>query len=219
MANGEQPKRLTSIVAIDRNGAIGAHNSLPWRLKSDLKFFKQTTSQNTVVMGRKTYESIGGCLPHRQNVILSHKLDLFESTSECRLVHSIDEALFEAEKNSADETFIVGGALTYSQFAHLVDRYLVTVVDCEVDDADAFLTPDILSDFARWEQNVTEEFPAVDDQDDFPFTVYEIFPDNIGERQQKRQALFNKYSERIKRRASHSSRNRRQSEFQQLSWI
>jgi len=219
MAQVADLKALTSIVAIDRNGAIGTRNSLPWRLKSDLDFFKQTTSKNTVVMGRKTYDSIGHCLPNRKNIILSHNLDLFESSDSCRLVHSVQEALHQSKINETDEVFVVGGAETYLQFAPYVDRYLVTVVDCEAPDADAYLARSILQDFARWAQSERDQFPAVIGQDDFPFTVYEIRPDDVEHRRNRRENLIREYADQIKSSPAKSSRRKSDRNFQQLSFI
>src|SRR5436309_740216 len=126
MSRASQKSSLTSIVAIDKNGAIGCRNTLPWRLKSDLAFFRQTTNGNAVIMGRKTYDSIGCCLPNRKNIVLSHSYDLFHSTPDCQLAHSIEEALARAGNSPSREAFVIGGAATYAQFANLIDRYLVT---------------------------------------------------------------------------------------------
>ena len=212
-------KLLTSIVAIDRNGAIGAHNNLPWRLKNDLKFFKKTTSENTVVMGRKTFDSIGHCLPNRKNVVLSHKLDLFESSADCRLVHSIPEALYHSETTNSGEIFIVGGGETYRQFAPFVQRYLVTVVDHSVADADAFLAKSILKDFTRWDHKELMAYPAVAGQDDFAFTIFEILPDNVEQRSKLREELIHDYSAQIKRSPRPSQRRKSNEASQQLSFI
>jgi dihydrofolate reductase len=192
-------KQLTSIVAIDRNGAIGCRNTLPWKLKSDLSFFKATTLGNAVIMGRKTYDSIGKSLPGRLNVVLSHNNALFPSTPECKLVASVDEALYLSEHAKGKEAFIIGGAQTYSEFAPYVDRYLVTVVDCEAKGADAFLAGGILQDFARWDRQEMGVFPAKEGHDDFAFSVFEIVPDNVPERQAWRTDKIQAYGLQVKR--------------------
>lgn len=220
MGSGGHLKTLTSIVAIDRVGAIGAQNALPWRLKSDLSFFKRTTLDNTIIMGRKTYESIGGCLPNRKNIVLTHNFSLFEKTDNCRTALSIAETLYRSETDPSDEIFVVGGALTYLQFAPLVDRYLVTIVDHVVDHADAFLDTSILNDLGKWKQIETANFPAKSGVDDFPFRVLEISPDDLPERQARRRNLINDFSEQIRSKPAGSARRRAAGNgHQQLSLI
>lgn len=166
---------LTSIVAIDVRGAIGCRNQLPWRLKSDMAFFRSQTLDNAVVMGRKTYDSLGRkCLPKRKNVVLSHNNVLFDSTPDCRLALSVDEALFLLSSFGRPQAYVIGGAVTYREFASLVDRYLVTIVDHEVRDADAFLSESILTSLREWERAEIASFPRANDTDDFAFSVYEI---------------------------------------------
>jgi len=220
MSTTGQQKRLTSIVAIDRNGAIGTQNALPWKLKSDMAFFKSTTQKNTVIMGRKTYESIGGCLPDRMNIVLSHNFDLFPSTEKCRIALSLPEALHLAEHNRTHEIFVIGGAMTYQEFAPLVDRYLVTVVDHTVPDADAFLDQSILDGFQNWKRNEIATYPAVPEKDQYAFSVYEIIPDNIRERREERLKLVRKFAEQVKSKP-HRSPSLRQPPLgnQQLSFI
>ena len=189
---------LTSIVAMDLRGAIGCKNALPWRLRSDLAFFKSTTLDSCVIMGRKTFESLGSkCLPKRDNVVLSHNNVLFPATDRCKLALSIPEALFTAEQFRVDETFIIGGGLTYSQFAPLVDRYLVTIVDHEVSEADAYVSEDILSDLRKWDRDEIAKYPATDGQDDHPFAVYEIFAPDAEKRAAKRAELVANFRAKV----------------------
>lgn len=175
MSGNEPRARLTSIIAIDQRGAIGCDNHLPWRLKTDLAFFRRQTVGNTVIMGRKTYQSIGGkCLPRRSNVVLSHNNVLFAEEPECRLALSVDEALFIANHFGASENFVIGGAQTYGEFHGLVDRYLLTAVHHEVEDADARLSDDLLDEIWTWPRRELATHPAVAGQDEFAFTVYEM---------------------------------------------
>lgn len=184
---------MTSIVAIDRNGAIGCRNELPWKLKSDMAFFRATTMNHTVIMGRKTYDSIGGPLKGRKNVILSHNSLLFPSTPECKLALSLDEALALADQNRSREVFVVGGAATYEQLSHLVDRYLVTVVDHVTPDADAFMSQQILDDLSRWDQTEINSVPATPDRDEFAFKIFEADAPDADERAEIRQSMVAKH--------------------------
>ncbi|MDF2714744.1 MAG: Dihydrofolate reductase [Paenibacillus sp.] len=94
---------VSMIVAMDRNRAIGRDNKLPWRLPADLAFFKKTTMGHPVIMGRKTYESIGRPLPGRTNIILTR--DQTYSAEGCKVAHTVGEALLAAESQSP---FIIG---------------------------------------------------------------------------------------------------------------
>ena len=166
---------LTSIVAVGLDGAIGVNNELPWKLRSDLKFFQKTTNGNIVIMGRKTFESIGNCLPRRENLILSHRAALFEDHPGCHHVHSIGETLSRASEWPDKQAYIIGGALTYKQFAPFVDRYLITIVNSKFPDADAFFSTDILEDYEEWQRSDVQ-FDRVNEEgaDEFDFQIIEL---------------------------------------------
>jgi len=220
MTSGGHLKTLTSIVAFDRAGAIGARNALPWRLKSDMSFFKETTHGNTVIMGRKTYDSIGKCLQNRANLVLSHNFKLFVSTQTCRVALSLAEALHHAECNKTSEIFVIGGAMTYEQFAPYVDRYLVTEVDHIVPDADAYISESILGDIGNWNRSDVREFQAEAGKDQFSFSMYEVRADDTDERRELRRELFRQYSEQIRTKPGRSSYRRTSSSgAKQLSLI
>jgi len=189
-------KTLTSIVAVSRQGAIGCKNELPWRLKTDLSFFRRTTSENVVILGRMTYDSIGKCLPNRTNLVLSHNAVLFQSTSDCRVVCGIEEALFSASRFRSKEAFIIGGASTYQQFAPLVDRYLITVVEKDVPDADAFLSESVFGDPDNWTKKTLGEFPASPDVDEAPFAIYEWVAKDATLRRAHRNAIIDAFTRR-----------------------
>ncbi|WP_075397473.1 dihydrofolate reductase [Domibacillus antri] len=110
---------ISFIWAQDENGLIGKDNSLPWHLPEDLKFFKNTTLGHPIVMGRKTYESIGRPLPGRENVILTG--DRSYEAEGCTIVHSADDVLARSE-----EVFVTGGAAVFKAFLPHVDRLYVT---------------------------------------------------------------------------------------------
>jgi dihydrofolate reductase len=116
---------LAIIVAMDNNNLIGTNNSLPWHLPADLQYFKQTTLGKTVVMGRKTYQSIGKPLPNRKNVILTRDVNF--SVDGCEIIHSLDE--LKNYKN--DDVFIIGGSNLYTQTLALANKLYITKIDYE----------------------------------------------------------------------------------------
>lgn len=191
--------RLTSIVAIDQRGAIGCKNALPWTLKSDMAFFKMQTIGNSVVMGRNTYDSIGKCLPGRENIVLSHNHILFPQTDEYTVAGSVDHVLYNISKSKRAEIFVIGGAQTYLQFADLVDRYLVTYVNHSVDGADAFLDSSILQDLKAWGGSQIQSVEPTSGRDDFGFEIFEITPPNVSERLARRNERVEKFQSHLPR--------------------
>jgi dihydrofolate reductase len=113
------------IVAISKNRVIGSDNSLIWSLPSDLKRFKELTTGHTVVMGRKTYESIGKPLPNRRNVIITR--DENYRVDDCEIVNSIEEALLLCK----NDCFIIGGGEIYKQTLPLAEKIYMTIIDEE----------------------------------------------------------------------------------------
>jgi dihydrofolate reductase len=126
-------------------------------------------------MGRKTYESIGHCLPNRENIVLSHRATLFEPHKGCYHAHGIGETLFIREKWPRKRTYLIGGAQTFSEFAPFVDHYLLTIVSAEFPQADTFLEEGLLEPEEDWirEEVTIERFddPAADE---FDFKVIEL---------------------------------------------
>lgn len=209
MARTGQIARLTSIVAIDKNGAIGCRNELPWKLKTDMAFFKSTTMNHSILMGRKTFDSIGGRpLPNRKNIVLSHNGLLFDSTPDCRLALSVEESLAVAAQNRSKEVFVIGGAATYREFAGLVDRYLVTIVDHIAEDADAFLADEIRQEFDGWGAVELASHEPSPGQDQFGFKIYEFEAPDAEERSDARQRMI--ASQLIKYQKSLAARSRSQ---------
>ncbi|OIR25470.1 type 3 dihydrofolate reductase [Bathymodiolus thermophilus thioautotrophic gill symbiont] len=119
--------RLSIIVAMDDKQLIGKNNALPWHLPADLGYFKKTTTGKTVLMGRKTYESIGRPLPNRRNVIISRNAN-FQADG-CEVVASIGAALKLAKNDN--EVMIMGGASFYEQILPSVDRLYITQIEGE----------------------------------------------------------------------------------------
>ena len=167
---------LTSIVARNADGAIGAANRLPWKVRSDLRFFRETTLDQIVIMGRKTHSSLGGCLPRRTNIVVTHDASSFDEDANCLAVGSVEEALFRAFRIASDtkQVFVIGGATIYRQFAPYVDRYLVTEVEKLVPDADAFFDErPILAAAGSWHQNLIKSGEADDVGDEASFRIME----------------------------------------------
>ena len=142
--------RIALIVARADNGVIGVYNQLPWHLPCDLKYFKQVTMGKPVVMGRKTFESIGRPLPGRTNVVVTRNPDW--SAPGVRLVTSLEDGLklarAQADLDGADEVMMIGGATLYREAMQFVDRMYVTQVHASPD-GDAFFEAPDASRFAR----------------------------------------------------------------------
>ena len=152
---------ITIIAAIGKNNALGKDNQLLWRLPKDLKHFKSRTENHPVVMGRKTYESIGKALPNRTNIVVSRKDNWFEEN--ILIVSKLKEALKFAKKIN-ENFFIIGGGEIYKQTMELADKLEITYVE-EDFEADTFF-PKI--DLKIW-QKTNEEFHAKDDKNDHDF--------------------------------------------------
>ncbi|NGQ94663.1 dihydrofolate reductase [Brevibacillus sp. SYP-B805] len=116
---------ISLIVAMDQNRLIGRNNGLPWRLPADLQYFKRVTSGKTVIMGRKTYESIGRPLPNRRNIILTTRKDF--RPAGCTTYDSVDELM--ARLPQEEEAFVIGGAEIYRLFLPFADRMYITLID------------------------------------------------------------------------------------------
>lgn len=133
---------IIMVAACDRNGAIGKGNELPWKHRADMQMFKKLTTGGTVVMGSKTYLSMGAKpLPNRVNVVLTRYPDKFQ---EREGVHFITD-MHQADQYATDgKLLIIGGENVYEQFAHFADVVHLSRLDLAVEDADAFF-PDFLT--------------------------------------------------------------------------
>ena len=123
------------IVAIADNNAIGKDNELLWHISEDLKFFKRQTLGWPVIMGRKTFESIGRALPGRVNIVISRG---FSTGEEVAVAGSLEEAFKIAESTNLEKCFVMGGGQIYSQALQKADRLVVTHVHTVIEDADTF---------------------------------------------------------------------------------
>lgn len=136
---------IIGIVAISKNYAIGKGGKLPWHYSADLKFFKETTTGNAVVMGANTWRSIGRPLPDRLNIVVTRSGNV-ETPLEVIKLNSKEEVVALSKYLNRD-IFIIGGAKTYAKFADVIDKWFVTAVPLTVDDADTFIPGDFLDGF------------------------------------------------------------------------
>ncbi len=155
---------ISGIVAVSRNHIIGKDGGLPWDIPEDLQFFRDKTKGHVMIMGRKTYESIGRPLPHRISIIITRNPDY--QVPGCFVVQSIDEALALArEKETNGEIFVIGGGQIFRLAMPYIDKLYITVVDVEIEGDAKF--PDY-ADFT----NVVSERKSHDDN--FSYTFYEL---------------------------------------------
>ena len=155
---------ISLIFGISRNKVIGCENKLPWRIPEDLAYFKKVTMGYPVIMGRKTYESIGRPLPGRKNIIITRDSS-FEAPG-CVICNSKEQALQEAD----NDAFIIGGADIYRQFIEDAQKMYVTYID---EDFEGDTKLDNI-DFSQWE--LTSSTKGIKDEKnlyDYYFKVYE----------------------------------------------
>jgi dihydrofolate reductase len=159
--------QISAIVAISENGVIGFENRLPWHLPADLRYFKKLTNSHTIIMGRKTYESIGKPLPNRQNIVISRQINYVAEG--CHVVSSVEEAIKVAKTLTMEQIFFIGGAEIYKLALPLCTHLYVTYVHTTVN-GDAFLA----IDKTIWKE-LNREYLKADDKNifDMEFVCYE----------------------------------------------
>lgn len=159
--------KITLIVAAAENNAIGKNNQMPWHLPNDFKYFKKNTLAHSVVMGRKTFESIGKPLPERRNIVLTRDLH-FKSDQEIDVVNNVQEVFTYCRDER--EVFIIGGANVYQQFLPLAQKVLLTRVHTHLE-GDAFFPELAVNDWKLTAQDKQEK----DEKHafDYTFEVYE----------------------------------------------
>jgi dihydrofolate reductase len=153
------------VVAMARNRVIGRDNALPWRLPEDLAYFKRVTLGRPVVMGRRTYESIGKPLPGRDNIVVTHRKDL--PAPGCIVVQSLDGAWKAA--GGAAEVCVIGGTSLFEETLPLADVIHLTEVAAEVEGDTYF--PDF--DRAAWRETEVARHPA-DSRHAYPFRIVRL---------------------------------------------
>ncbi|MDQ3057297.1 MAG: dihydrofolate reductase [Pseudomonadota bacterium] len=163
---------LVLIAALDRNGAIGKDNALPWHLPNDLKRFKALTLGKPVLMGRKTAESLGRALPKRRNLVLTRSGRVpFDGM---QAVASLDDAIAAANSDGASELCVIGGADIFALTLPSASKLLLTHVDTVVETADTFFP---CFDAADW-RAVSSEVRAADDDHAVGYVFVDYVPVN-----------------------------------------
>lgn len=140
---------IIGIVAIDQNLAIGKGGTLPWHYSADMRFFKQTTIGNAVVMGHRTWEGLKKPLPERLNIVLTTKTDLPAVDSVVRLPQL--ESVLTLAKTLTTDLYVIGGGKVYQTFLPYIDRWIVTEIPLSVEGADTFVPANFLDGFALCE--------------------------------------------------------------------
>ena len=155
---------ISMIVARSRNHVIGRDNQMPWKISADLQFFKRVTMGHPVIMGRKTWESIGRPLPGRRNIVVSRNADYQAAGGE--LVGSLDEALESLKE--FPRVFVIGGEQLFTQAFSKADRLYITEIDMDVEGGDTFFKVPNESD---WKE--VERIPASENGIHFNFVTLE----------------------------------------------
>src|SRR5262245_33191047 len=148
---------------MDRKAGIGVDNKLPWRLSADLKRFRELTMGHHIIVGHKTFESIGKPLPGRRMIVMTR--DRSYQAEGCDVAHSVEDAIELARGRGESEVFVCGGAEIYAQSITIADRMYLTLVDAEVA-ADAFFPK---FDDCEWSEQESFYQPA-DEKNQYPFT-------------------------------------------------
>lgn len=154
--------RISLVVAVSENGVIGQNGKLPWRLSDDLKLFKQTTLNHYILMGRKTYESIGRPLPQRVNIVISRQADY--AAPGIQVVPNLSKAFEQAEAASEKEVFVIGGGEIYRLALPYSHQIYLTRVKVEIE-GDTFF-PEL--DPKIWQEKSRVPYPA-DEKNQYPF--------------------------------------------------
>lgn len=154
--------KITLIVAAAENNAIGRKNKMLWHLPDDFKYFKQHTLEHSIVMGRKTYDSIGKALPERRNIVLSRNENW--QADEVDVANSLNEVMLYCRDER--EIFIIGGAKIYQQTLPLAQKVLLTRVHSSFKRADAFF-PELPAN--EWKKT-SEDYHAADERHEYAFT-------------------------------------------------
>lgn len=155
---------ISIIVARSRNHVIGRDNQMPWKISADLQFFKRVTMGFPVIMGRKTWESIGRPLPGRRNIVISRNADLTLIGAE--VAGSLDEALDRLSESP--RVFVIGGEQLFKQAFDKTDRLYITEIDLDIDDGDTFFE---VPNANQWQE--LERTPGSEGEISFNFVTLE----------------------------------------------
>ena len=162
---------ISAIVATAKNNVIGKGNNIPWYLPADLKYFKRTTLNHHIIMGRKCFQSIGHPLPKRTNIVISR--NPFFIASNCLMANSIESALEIAQTNGETEAFIIGGGQIYEQSQMYWDKIYLTEVDTSIEEGEVFF-PKI--DEKDW-QLISAKAHQADEKNEYDY-IFKIYTRN-----------------------------------------
>ena len=159
---------ISHLVALSNNFVIGVNNELPWKLKKDLQHFSAYTQNKAIVMGRKTFESIGRPLPNRKNIVISSWLEPQEGLEVvANLNHAIEVASQWNKDNSTEEEIVlIGGGYVFRESKNIVNKLVLTRVECEID-GDVFY-PQI--DLSNWKE-ISKESYKRDSENEYDFKI------------------------------------------------
>ena len=146
--------RISLIVAAAQNGVIGRDNQLIWRLPDDLKQFKRLTTGHPIIMGRKTFDSIGKPLPNRTSIVITRNKGW--ALEGVIVVNSVEEAVDEAKKTGTEEAFVIGGAEIYQLTLPIANKIYLTEVQADFEGDAYFSVPDI----ENWQEEIRLHHPA-----------------------------------------------------------
>jgi dihydrofolate reductase len=146
---------IIGIAAVDRKGAIGKGGKLPWHYSADMKFFRETTTGHAVVMGRKTWLTIGKPLKNRLNIVLSRDSNI-EPQESLLVLSDVDSVISFGEKLTTD-LFVIGGAQIYQAFLPHIEKWIITQVPLTVSGADAFMPEGYLEGFKEIDSKSIDE--------------------------------------------------------------
>lgn len=157
---------ISFLVAVAENGVMGKNNKLPWHIPEDLKYFKKVTMGHPIIMGRKTYDSIGRPLPGRENIILTANKNL--EIDGCKVFYNIEDLLQYCQIRNQEEYFVIGGAEIFRLFLPYVDRLYITKIKQKVE-GDVYF-PDI-----DWDKfSLTSEVEGKDEQSPYKYS-FQVF--------------------------------------------
>jgi dihydrofolate reductase len=158
---------ISLIAAIGKNNELGANNALLWHLPADMAHFRDTTRGHTVIMGRKTFESIGKALPNRRNIVITRDKNI--ALPDIETFHSLGEVMSKTVFDT--EVFVIGGAEIYKEFIDKTDKLYITHVDAEFKEADTFFP---VIDSSKWQKiKSTFHVKDADNPYDMEFAEYE----------------------------------------------
>lgn len=150
--------KICSIAAVSNNGVIGSDGSLPWHYPKDLEHFRDTTENNVIIMGRKTYDSFPEPLDNRYHIVLTRDTSLDSPFDDVEYVNSVDEAIALAESMEDEISYVIGGQSIYKLFFTHIDEMILTEIDKEYD-GDTYY-PEF--DTEEWHTNILERYDEFD---------------------------------------------------------